>query len=392
MIRGRYDVASGSRRIAGTMIMLSRLFYAMNWYNISPALGDIVKAFNVNPSLEGLLLSAFLIGAGVFQIPAGIISARIGAKNTAMIGMLVMSASVMLSAFSSSFIELLMLRFITGLSAAFFFSTAIGIINDLYSSNVTSMIGLYNGFFAIGGGIGIALFTPIVVMFGWRMDMLISGAVTLIVTIISIFTIPSVEAQGVASMKEVYRRLTSKTIWLVALGLEGVWALNFTFSEIFKNYAHNVVGIPGDIAGIMGGLILFSGIIGGYLTGVMKRLNRLRLVFVIPLFLGAMVAMIPLLDVIGLWGVTILEGTFATVVISLEYGLVVQIDKDSKYVPLNVGIANSIQIGVGSTIPFAFTFIAYYGYSYSWLFLGIFGFITLPLLGIAIKKGFVASF
>ena len=385
-------MAQNSRALAGSMIMMSRLFYALNWFNISPALGDIVKTFGISTYQVGALLSSFLVGAGVFQVPAGIVSAKIGAKNTAMMGMFIMSISVIVSAFSASFLELLILRFITGIAAAFFFSTAIGIINDLYSSNVTSMIGLYNGFFAIGGGIGIFLFTPIVSMYGWRMDMLLAGVLTLIVSIITFFAIPASKAHGIASMKEVFRRIFSVTIWLVAIGLEGIWALNYTFSEVFQTYAENIVGIPSLTAGLMGGMILFSGIIGGYLTGTFRKFNRLRLVFVVPLFIGVMIMMIPLLNEIGLWAVTILEGTFAVVVISLEYGLVVQLDRDSRFVPLNVGIVNSIQIGLGSTVPLAFTFIQGYGYSFSWLFLGAFGFLTLPFLGLAVRKKYVASF
>lgn len=369
---------------AGSMIMISRLCYAINWFNISPALYQIGSTFNVNFALTGLTLSLFLAGAGIFQVPAGIVASRIGAKRTAMAGMLVLSISVIISGLSYSFYELLAFRFIAGIGAAFFFSSGIGIVNDLYKENVTSMIGIYNGFFSVGGGIGIFLFTPIVAVFGWRADMYISGILTLIVTIVAIVALPKSHSYGAIDSKHLLERITDKTLWLLALGFDGLWALNFTFSEYFKPYVSSI-GVPDLLAGLMGGVILFSGILGGYLTGFLRRFDSVKMTLLIVVFVGTFVLSVPFVSVAGLWSIAVGVGTLSVVVISTQYGIIIMTNRDPRYIPLNLGLVNSIQIGFGSIIPYVFAFLQNFGYEEAWLFLGIYSVSLLPLVVVALR-------
>lgn len=366
------------------MIMLSRLVYAMNWYNVSPAIGQISNAFGVSFADTSLLFSFFLFGAGLFQIPAGILASRIGSKKVAMMGLFVMSLTAILSAFSPSYFILIILRFITGFAAAFFFSSAIGILNELYNRDITKMVGIYNGFFAIGGGVGIFLFTPVVNSLGWRTGFLLAGVSTLIVAAITTISLPRTKITGTFNMKAVYERLTDKTIWLVALGLDGLWGLNFTFSEYFKSYAI-FIGKPEIIAGLMGGTILFLGIVGGYLTGHLRKYNPLRTVSFLTIAVGISVSAIPILYGDTIWFPIIMDGIFSVVIVSMEYGILIRLNKDPRYVPLSLGTVNSIQIGFGSLIPFIFAYLNGGDYTYSWVFLGLLSIALLPLLWVELR-------
>jgi len=49
-------------------ILVSRLFYSVMWFNISPALIAISKTFDVNFSLMGIALALFLVGAGILPV------------------------------------------------------------------------------------------------------------------------------------------------------------------------------------------------------------------------------------------------------------------------------------------------------------------------------------
>lgn len=372
------------------MIMISRLFYALNWFNISPALYQISETFKVSFTATGLTLSLFLAGAGIFQVPAGIVASRIGAKRTAMSGMMVMSVSVILSGLVASFYELLAFRFVAGIGAAFFFSSGMGILNDLYEDNVMNMVGIYNGFFSIGGGIGIFLFTPIVSFMGWRADMLISGFLTLAVTVLSTIFLPKSHSYGAIDSKHLIQRVTDKTLWLLALGFDGLWALNFTFSEYFKPYVASI-GIPNIIAGLMGGMILFSGILGGYLTGVFRRFEPVKMTVSLVLVVGLFVALVPFMNVAGLWSSAIGVGTLSVIVISTQYGIIIMKHRDPRYIPLNLGLVNSIQIGVGAIVPFVFAYLQNYGYEEAWLFLAVFSAAMLPLIGFALRDRKLAT-
>lgn len=359
--------------------MITRLFYSLNWYNISPALVPISQTFGVPLSYTGIALSSFLFGAGIFQLPAGIVSSRIGARRTALLGLYIMAASAIVSAFSATFLEVVLLRFGVGVGAAFYFSTAIALLNELDSENITKMIGYYNASFNLGAGGGIIVFTPIVPVLGWRFDFLSSGIAVLASTL---FLQLAVKVGGTYSGFDYHglkTRLLDRRIWIIGVGLVGLWALNYTLPEYFKTYA-GLIGVNPNVAGIMGGIIPIAGIAGGLLTGALRRYNPLKLSSILVVAIGSLVILMPKLPIIGLWAVLIFTGVFATVVISLEYGIIALMDRSSRYMALNVGLINSIQIGIGSTIPAIFGFIVAFGFSYSWMFLGSLAIIMLAFL------------
>src|SRR2546429_9939213 len=88
------DAASGKRWLVLGSVLTSRVIYTINWFNIAPLLGAtglIALGLSIDLPSQGLLTSSFLLGAGIFQIPAGIISARWGPKNTSQLGILILS-------------------------------------------------------------------------------------------------------------------------------------------------------------------------------------------------------------------------------------------------------------------------------------------------------------
>ena len=53
----------------------------MNWYNLAPAIYQVSSAFSVSVDQAGLVFAFFLLGAGLFQVPAGLIAAKWGSRN-----------------------------------------------------------------------------------------------------------------------------------------------------------------------------------------------------------------------------------------------------------------------------------------------------------------------
>ncbi len=369
----------GSNSLGIPSVMVSRLFYALNWYNISPALVPISQSFNVPFSYTGIALSSFLLGAGIFQLPAGIVSSRIGARRTALLGLYLMAASAILSAYSASFFELVAMRFIVGVGAAFYFSTAIAILNEIAPARIAGMIGYYNASFNIGAGAGIIAFTPLIPIFGWRMDFLASGIAVLASAVLLQLSIKRGAIYGGFDSRNIRARLFDRRTWLLGVGLVGLWSLNYTLPEYFKSYG-SLININPNIAGLMGGIIPIAGIVGGILAGTIRRYNPLRLAAALVVIIGALVMAIPAIPYLGLWFVLIGVGLVATIVISLEYTIIALMDKDSRYMALNIGLINSIQIGIGAAVPAIFGFIEIYGFAYSWFFLGLFSMGTLFLL------------
>lgn len=377
-------------RLGISAIMVSRLFYATNWFNISPALLPISQTFGVPLSYSGIALSSFLLGAGVFQLPAGILSSKIGSRKTALLGLYVMSAAAVLSALSATFVEVVVLRFLVGVGAAFYFSTAIALLNELDPDNITRQIGYYNASFNIGAGGGIILFTPLIPIYGWRMDFLISGLLVLFSAALLQIAIKKGDHYTSFDLSGLRTRLLDRRTWFIGIGFVGLWSLNYTLPEYFKTYA-TLIGINPNIAGIMGGLVPIAGIAGGILVSTIRRYNPIRLGSAMVAIIGVLVAMIPFMPHYGFWFVMTLTGLIATMVISLEYGIIALMDRSSRYMALNVGLINSIQIGIGSTVPMIFGFIVAYGFTYSWIYLGTFSIAMLGFL-LLLPKGMVGMF
>ena len=55
-------------RATGILIAL-RVGYAYNWFDVGPGLPAIGNEFGVGPADWGLLIAAFLVGAGLLQVP-----------------------------------------------------------------------------------------------------------------------------------------------------------------------------------------------------------------------------------------------------------------------------------------------------------------------------------
>ncbi|OWP55955.1 MAG: hypothetical protein B2I17_08195 [Thermoplasmatales archaeon B_DKE] len=364
---------------SGITIMAGRLFYSMNWYNVSPALGDISSTYHIPFSLTGLILAVFLLGAGVFQIPAGIIATKIGSRNTSVLGLVLMSLAVLGSALSPTFLLFVVMRLITGIGAAFFFSSAIGVLSDIYYDKLPEMVGLYNGFFSIGAGIGIFAFIPLIDIFGWQNSLLISGTITLVSALAFFIIVPKGERGGQFDVHKIKSRILDRRIWYISLGFSGFWALNFTLAEYFKTFAESF-GFSVIVAGLMGSAIMFLGIVGGILTGFFRRGRPIRTSVVLTLFLSMSLLLLMFNSAYTLWTVVALNGVFAVVIFSLQYTAVIRLDSDRLYIPLNVGLMNSLQLGFGSLVPLVFAFLIPYGYSISWAFLALLSVVTLPMV------------
>src|SRR5208282_154578 len=87
------------RSAAGTLVLL-RVVYAFNWYNVGAVLPLIGTGLSANTGQLGIVLGAFLVGAGVFQVPAGLIAMRWGYRTTSIFALALMGSFSLASAFS----------------------------------------------------------------------------------------------------------------------------------------------------------------------------------------------------------------------------------------------------------------------------------------------------
>ncbi len=376
---GTLQLAAGRRWLVLVSIIAMRIVYSLNWFNISPALSLIAQDLRVDLPALGVLTSSFLLGAGIFQVPAGILAARWGPRNSALLGMVILSLSAIGEGLSTSLAMIVASRFMLGLGAAFFFAPAIGVLTPLFKEEEKGLvIGLYNGAFNIGGGLGLFAWVLVIQALDWRAGLVLGGIAGLVVTMIGRLIVPkdTVQQGQAGAMRTAVK---NRNVWLIALGVIGLWGGVFTTSQFLNLYLVTELAISATVAGLMASLIMFSSIIGAPLGGHLSDRFRQRKIFILVPGLGASVglALIGLSQQGGLWSNALwilipVIGFLDAMVFSTMYASASQYPEvGHRYAPLAISMINSAHILGSFGIPIAFTLIASaYDYSAGWYFLG----------------------
>ena len=379
------------RRPAAAALLLARTVYAFNWYNVGAVLPLVGQTLGASTAELGIVLGAFLAGAGIFQVPAGLAALRWGNRAVSIAALAVMGACCLASAAAPSWPVLAALRFGAGAGAAFFFAPALGLFASYYPEGHRGpRVGLFNSGFSVGSGVGLFAGAAIGVEFGWPWALAIGGAMLLLLAAIAPRLLPRVDrapagARPSGAWRAARPVLGSPAVWALALASTGLWAAFYEAAQYFVQFAHAVH--PGWSLALAAGLptlmIVFeipSGPFGGWLG---ERGVGLR-----PLLLGTgiatvgLVLAIPWLPIAGMLVVFPLLGVLDGVMWAVIYLLPTYLpDTRGSGVSLGLGLLNAINIFGGSGLAIAFGFIAgTAGFPAAWLFAGIAAAAPLPLL------------
>ena len=376
-------------------INTARAVYALNWFNIAPGLADIATSLNLKIVDLGVITTGFYIGLAPFQIAGGVIASKIGNRLTSFMGLLILGSFVIVSGLSNSLIELFMARMFEGIGSSLFFSPALAMLSEIVPDKTRSFhIGLFNGSFNIGGGIGILGWTYLDSVYSWRFPLELAGTIMIVVAVLNFIMvsgIPQSHRSQVPLAKRVNIAIRTKILWILPLAaLIGILAETIT-GQLFVYYAEVHLDMAAGLASILGtAFLLFGfagGTLGGYLYGRSSRKN--------PIFVGSMVItglmlmLIPLFsDFVILLAIMAILGVMTVAVLSILYVKVVEITTDKTMVSFNLSFINFVQNVFGSLSPFFFTvLVLYYGYGFSWFSIGFSG-LVLVLLLLFVRKSY----
>ncbi|MCL5799862.1 MAG: MFS transporter [Candidatus Thermoplasmatota archaeon] len=368
------------------VMFLGRAIYAFNWYDVSPAYPYLQNGFPQESGYIWMMFALFLIGAGLFQIPAGMLAARIGSRRTSIFGLLLMGSSAALIYVAPDLYVIIALRFITGVAAAFFFSSGISVISYLQPDRVQRNIAYYNGFFAFGAGVGILPFTFLIDLIGWRPALSLGGLITMIVAIIALSLVPEGHDRSTVTTSSFSAKLTDRYIWLISAGMGGYYALNFVLGEYFKPYIM-FLGYPGTEASIVASLTLFTGLVGAMLIGHFAKADPIRQITGTILLLSLMDLSLLYSSIYLFTMIAVINGVLNVVLFSKEYMLVLIHERDRSMIPLDLGLLNSIQLSIGGVFSAVFgLMLVNLGYPSSWVSICLISIATLPLFTVAAAR------
>jgi MFS family permease len=383
-------------------LLLARIFYSANWFNIASIFFLIAYDLKLDISMLGLVTSSFIIGVGLFQVPAGIIAARYGADKLAVFGILLASSCALVTGFSENILQIALLRFMVGIGMACFFGPSIILISKFLGRRYEGLgIGLINSAHAIGGILGIFTWVVLAQLTGWRIGLIIGGALGLVTGIIlsvslsrsNPVSIPKEEnlsSPNGEPMSDLESKKISPKIGISISGLRltlfnksliilGTTLLSFQAgSSIILTfivlYLGGALRIDYTIAGLIGSLNLVIALFSSPLFGLLY--DRTRNAKKILIITG-------LASAVSIWGMTIPSiyviipsMIFSAIFLSAGFVVVYAEAKrtsvsqglELKYQTLAVSFVNGVSLFGAFWVPFLFSFAAErFGFFIAWL-------------------------
>jgi MFS family permease len=365
-------------------LIFARILYSINWFNIASIFYFIASDFKQDISMLGLITSSFLIGIGIFQIPAGILAAKYGPRKIAIYGILITSSAAFLSGLSTDLFQMVVLRFIVGLGMAYFFGPSVILISKYLGKESEGLgIGLLNSAHALGGIIGIFGWIILAEVTGWRISLMLSGLLGIVTGLLLIIALirEKIQIDFGIKISELCQILFNKSLIVLGLALLGFQiGSNLTLTFIVF-YLADHLNIDPTIAGFVGSFNLIIALISSPLFG--KIYDRIKdakkLLIVSGIVMSSSMAMIATNTLYIIIFSIIIAGFFLAGGFVIVYTKAKQVKGlHVEYETLAVSYVNGISLFNAFWVPIVFSFIVnQFGYSLAW-FLG--GFITLLLV------------
>jgi len=352
-----------------------RVGYAYNWYDVGPALPLIGSTFGVGPAAWGLLLAAFLVGAGLLQVPAGLLARRYGARAVSLVGVGILAVSGAACGAAPSFPVLLSLRLVAGVGAALFFSPAIGLVASLFPPGHRGVpVGVFSSAFSVGSALGIVITALLIPPLGWRLSLVAGGLILAVPAALSLAAVPrtvgAAPPRPVRTSSRLPAALRYRGVWAVGIAFIGLEGATFATGQFVVPWGESVEGWTIALAGVVGMMFVLPSIVGGPVGGrLAERHRNHRTQFLIATLAGA--GVLALLPVAGL-AVAIVVGT----VFAFAYGVIYAVmnvlphfwrEVPSEEIPLAIGLLNSIQLAGGAGVSALFgVILAMTSYSVAW--------------------------
>jgi predicted MFS family arabinose efflux permease len=365
--------------LAGFVVM------ADNWV-VSPILPAIANALKISPIRAGLLITAYMLPFGLFQLLFGPLSDRYGKRQVITFSMTFFTIGTGLCAFGLGLFDLALYRAITGIFAASVMPISLALIGDVVPmARRQQAIGTFMGIGFLGQGLSMALGGSIAYFVNWR-GVFITYAILSVISTTLLFIVGrkvsskrNPHSQFVKPFIELLRNGRSLAVYLVVL-VEGILIVgSFSYLGVYTDFLfhYNYFTI---------GLILTAFGIGAVITGrlvgkLVPRLGRLNILSLGLLFATAADAVFfsvstqPVLLVVGvaLLGIGFMLAHSTLLTIATEFAKMARGSAMSLVAFCFMG-GGGLGTAVGGKI------IASHDYSY---FYGTYGFLLVALLIVA---------
>ncbi len=254
-------------------------FVAMadNWV-VSPILPSISGQLGIAVEKAGLLITAYMIPFGLFQIIFGPLADRYGKKQVITFSIVMFTIATGLCALGTNLSSLAIYRALTGIFAASIMPISLALIGDIFPiQERQTAIGTFMGISFLGQGLSMITGGTIAYLLNWRGVFVVYAILSLVPAIMLLKyyrAIPSVKQHQGGIWAHYARLLTDTRSFLtyILILLEGIFivgSFSYLGAYIADAYRFNQLAI-GAIMTAFGAMVLVGGRMGGR---VVKRMG-----------------------------------------------------------------------------------------------------------------------
>lgn len=375
-LRDNSDHILKQYKLATLSLLLARVVYTINWFNIASIFYLIASDFREDIAMLGIISASFLLGVGLFQVPAGIIAAKFGPRKIAIYGIIIASSAALVTGLASDTTQIIVLRFIIGIGMACFFGPSVILVSRYLGKESEGLgIGLLNSAHALGGIVGLFGWVVLAEFVGWRATLILSGGLGISTAIMLSSTllrdVEEITKEFKLKVSHVFDTIFNRSLIILGLTLLGFQAgssMILTFSVFY--FVDNLKINP-IVAGLIGSLSLVVGLLSSPFFGKLydKIGSARKLLFISGIISASSLVGFATDSLYVIIVSIIVAGFFLSAGFVIVYAKAKEINKAlPQYQTLAVGFVNGVSLFGVLWVPVLFSsIVSRLGYEIAWL-------------------------
>ncbi|MBP2626975.1 MAG: mdtD [Firmicutes bacterium] len=247
---------------------------------LAPILPAIATDFGIRESTAGLLISAYSVPYGLFQLFYGPIADRMGKMRVTVIALSLFSLGTIACGLIDSFSWLLMLRVITGIFAAGIIPISLAHIGDSFPlAKRQNAISFFMSFCMAGQGLGIVIGSLLAQFYTWKNLFILVGLAGIPAILLllrrqpkSVPTSTVEQVPLITRYKTIFSSQHARMVYL-AVWLEGaIFYGGFTYLGV---YANIYLGLDFYLVGLFTAAFSLAAFIGSrFVPAILKKVGQ----------------------------------------------------------------------------------------------------------------------
>lgn len=214
-----------SRWLILLVLFLARTALALQFQTVASAGPFLIAALAMDYASLGLLIGLHSLPGVAIALPGGVMGQRLGAKRVALLGLALMALGGVIMGFAESFGIAAIGRTILGIGAVLFNVLATKMIADWFAGReITTAMGVLVSSWPLGIALGLIVFGPLALAYGWSAVMHVSTVCALAgFGLVALFyrDPPGMVSAGAAKL----RLDLDRREWILVCIAGAIWAL-----------------------------------------------------------------------------------------------------------------------------------------------------------------------